>query len=119
MYEEKKLILNVQVLPFMELKDHKNRERAFIWTTPADFSEEEPSEELFAIMFKSNEDTKLWKDSWDKAREETKKLVKTEKKEGETTEKKEGEATEKKESETTEKKESETTEKKEEEKKSD
>ena len=49
----------------MELKDHKNRERAYVWSTPADYSDgDTPSEELFAMMFLNNEDTKKWKEAW-------------------------------------------------------
>lgn len=36
----------------MKLKPHAASERAFVWTTLADFADEEPKQELLAIRLK-------------------------------------------------------------------
>ena len=39
----------------MELRPHAGSERSFMWTTLADFADEEPKQELLAIRFRDAE----------------------------------------------------------------
>lgn len=39
------------VQPYMELKPNSSSDRAWIWSTMADFADEEPKPELLAIKF--------------------------------------------------------------------
>jgi len=39
----------------MKLKSHASSDRAFVWTTLADFADEEPKQELFAIRFRDSD----------------------------------------------------------------
>jgi len=43
------------VLPHLELKPNCNSDRAWVWSTPADFADEEPKPELLAIRFANAE----------------------------------------------------------------
>jgi hypothetical protein len=56
----------------MELKPMASAKNAWIWSTPADFSNEEPSSELFAIRFKCCEDSKTFKTLFEKYTQEEK-----------------------------------------------
>ena len=42
----------------MELKPHSSSEKAFVWSTPADYADEEPKPETLAIKF-GNIESKL------------------------------------------------------------
>ena len=48
-------MLCVAVLPHMELKPNCNSERAFVWSTFADYADEESKVELLAIRFANPE----------------------------------------------------------------
>ena len=43
------------VLPSMEIKPHCSSNKAFVWNSPADFADEEPSPETLAVKFGSPE----------------------------------------------------------------
>lgn len=43
----------------MVLRPHNNSNRAFIWTTMADLSDNEPKQELLAIRFQNDEGESL------------------------------------------------------------
>jgi RanBP1 domain len=43
------------VLPQLELKPNCGSDRAWVWSTPADFADEEPKPELLAIRFANAE----------------------------------------------------------------
>lgn len=43
------------VLPHLELKPNCGSDRAWVWSTPADFADEEPKPELLAIRFANAE----------------------------------------------------------------
>ena len=43
------------VLPHLELKPNCSSDRAWVWSTPADFADEEQKSELLAIRFASAE----------------------------------------------------------------
>ena len=46
-----KIILCFIVLPVMELKPNCGSDKAWVWSTPADYSDEETKAELLAIRF--------------------------------------------------------------------
>ena len=52
------MIYVFSVLPNTELKKHCQSEKAFVWSTPADFADEKAKEELLAIRF-GNVDSKF------------------------------------------------------------
>ena len=43
------------VAPIMELKPNCGSDRAWVWSTPADFADQEPKPELLAIRFRDSE----------------------------------------------------------------
>ena len=47
--------INNTVLPSMTLKENVGSDRSWVYTTPADYSEEEPKPELLAIRFANSE----------------------------------------------------------------
>lgn len=49
----------VAVTNAMKLKPHAASDRAFVWTTLADFADEEPKQELMAIRLKNADGTLL------------------------------------------------------------
>ncbi len=48
-------MLLFSVLPSMSLKPHCSSEKAFVWSSPADFADEEPTPQTLAIKFGSAE----------------------------------------------------------------
>lgn len=50
-----KVCANHAVLPLMELKPNCGSDKAWVWSTPADFADEEAKAELLAIRFKTAE----------------------------------------------------------------
>jgi len=71
-----KICANHYILPTIELKEHSGSSRAWIWSTPADFADEEAKSEVFAIRFGDAETAKKFKDEFEKAREHMKTLSK-------------------------------------------
>ncbi|KAH3894094.1 hypothetical protein DPMN_018252, partial [Dreissena polymorpha] len=56
-----KLCANHYVQPEMELKPNCGSDKAWVWTTQADFSEDESRPELLAIRFANAENAQKWK----------------------------------------------------------
>ena len=65
-----KICGNHYVLPHMELKPNCGSARAWVWSTPADFADEEAKPELLAIRFANEENAKKFKDKFDMAKGE-------------------------------------------------
>lgn len=65
-----KVCANHVVLSHMELKPNCGSERAWVWSTPADFADEEAKPELLAIRFANIENAQKFKDKFDLARVE-------------------------------------------------
>ncbi|XP_042880725.1 ran-specific GTPase-activating protein-like isoform X3 [Penaeus japonicus] len=63
-----KIRANHYITPFMELKPNCGSDRAWVWSVPADFADEEPKQELFAIRFANAENARLFKEKFDEAR---------------------------------------------------
>jgi Ran-binding protein 1 len=61
--------------PALELKEHAGSSRAWIWNAPADFADETPKSEVFAIRFSDADAAKRFKEEFDKAREHMKTLT--------------------------------------------
>jgi Ran-binding protein 1 len=38
-------------MPYLKLQENKSSDKSWIWSCPADFAEEKPTEEVFAIRF--------------------------------------------------------------------
>lgn len=63
-----KICANHYVLPHLELKPNCGSDRAWVWSTPADFADEEPKPELLAIRFANAENAQKFKDAFDEAK---------------------------------------------------
>jgi len=64
-----KICANHFVSPGMKLSEHSGSDRAWVWTCPADFSEEEAKEEVFAIRFANSENARLFKEKFEESQE--------------------------------------------------
>lgn len=75
-----KICANHYVLPQLELKPNCGSDRAWVWSTPADFADEEPKAELLAIRFANADNAQLFKEAFEKAKQiMTKRLKNAEK----------------------------------------
>ncbi|XP_045600530.1 ran-specific GTPase-activating protein isoform X2 [Procambarus clarkii] len=63
-----KIRANHYITPYMELKPNCGSDRAWVWSVVADFADEEPKQELFAIRFANAENARLFKEVFDEAR---------------------------------------------------
>lgn len=73
-----KVCANHYVSPSMELSPCRNSDKAWAWSTPADFADEEAKPELLALRFGSVENAQKFKEKF----EEAKKMAKQASKEG-------------------------------------
>lgn len=64
-----KICANHYVQPEMELKPNCGSEKAWVWTTQADFSDGEAKAELLAIRFANAENAQKWKSKFSEAQE--------------------------------------------------
>jgi len=62
-----KICANHYILPEMELKENVGSDRSWVYTTPADFSEEETKSELLAIRFQTADVAKQFKEKFEEA----------------------------------------------------
>jgi len=62
-----KICANHYVSPHMKLQENKSNDKSWIWNCPADYAEETPSEEIFAIRFANVDHTKEFKKGWEDA----------------------------------------------------
>ncbi|BFZ18708.1 hypothetical protein BsWGS_21747 [Bradybaena similaris] len=72
-----KICANHYIYPTMELKPNCGSDRAWVWSTPADFADEESKEEVLAIRFANAENAQKFKTVFEESAEEMKKLLKT------------------------------------------
>ena len=63
-----KVCANHCILPSMELKPNHGSDRAWVWTTPADFADEVEQPEALAIRFANAEDAQKFKEKFDEAK---------------------------------------------------
>ncbi|KAK8724661.1 hypothetical protein OTU49_011195 [Cherax quadricarinatus] len=63
-----KIRANHYITPYMELKPNCGSDRAWVWSVVADFADEEPKQELFAIRFANAENARIFKEAFDEAR---------------------------------------------------
>jgi len=63
-----KIRANHYITPYMELKPNCGSDRAWVWSVVADFADEEPKQECFAIRFANAENAQLFKDKFNEAR---------------------------------------------------
>ncbi|KAK7065990.1 Ran-specific GTPase-activating protein [Halocaridina rubra] len=63
-----KIRANHYITPYMDLKPNCGSDRAWVWSVPADFADEEPKQELFAVRFANAENARLFKEKFDEAR---------------------------------------------------
>lgn len=75
-----KICANHYILPQMELKPNCGSERAWVWSTPSDFADEEQKSELLAIRFANSENAQKFKEKFDEAKEIMAERAKTVKK---------------------------------------
>ncbi|KAJ1918590.1 Ran GTPase binding protein Sbp1 [Mycoemilia scoparia] len=74
MHREKihKLCANHYITEEMKLSPNVGSDRSWVWTTAADFADEEPEHQTLAIRFANSENANLFKEAFDKAREAVK-----------------------------------------------
>jgi Ran-binding protein 1 len=60
-----KICCNHSLLPHMELKPNCGSDRAWVWSTPADFADEEAKSEVLAIRFANAENAQKFKEMFD------------------------------------------------------
>uniref|UniRef100_A0A914V9E7 RanBD1 domain-containing protein n=1 Tax=Plectus sambesii TaxID=2011161 RepID=A0A914V9E7_9BILA len=63
-----KVCANHAILPEMTLNPHTHSDRTWVWSTPADFSELTPHEEMLAIRFKTPEIAMQFRESFNEAK---------------------------------------------------
>ncbi|XP_054271952.1 ran-specific GTPase-activating protein-like [Macrosteles quadrilineatus] len=63
-----KICANHFVTPYMELKPNCGSDKAWVWSTLADFVDEVAQSEMLAIRFANAENAKKWKDMFEEAK---------------------------------------------------
>lgn len=63
-----KICANHYIQPLMEINPKSGSDKALVWSTPADYADEEPKSELLAIKFASAENCLKFKESFEKAK---------------------------------------------------
>ncbi|KAL3472969.1 RanBP1 domain-containing protein [Aspergillus californicus] len=71
-----KVCANHYIVPDMKLSPNVGSDRSWVWNATADVSEGEPEPSTLAIRFANSENANLFKDAFEKAREENEKLIK-------------------------------------------
>ncbi|XP_076344571.1 ran-specific GTPase-activating protein-like [Tachypleus tridentatus] len=66
-----KICANHYIQPYMALKPNCGSDRAWVWSTPADFADEETKPELLAIRFATAENAQKFKTAFEEARKWT------------------------------------------------
>ncbi|KAL2829983.1 RanBP1 domain-containing protein [Aspergillus cavernicola] len=69
-----KVCANHYIVPDMKLNPNVGSDRSWVWNAAADVSEGEPEPSTLAIRFANSENANLFKDAFEKAREENEKL---------------------------------------------
>ncbi|KAL5051824.1 hypothetical protein BDW71DRAFT_169520 [Aspergillus fruticulosus] len=70
-----KVCANHYIVPDMKLSPNVGSDRSWVWNAAADVSEGEPEAQTLAIRFANSENANLFKEAFDKAREENEKLL--------------------------------------------
>eukprot|EP01097_Dermamoeba_algensis_P002466 TRINITY_DN1974_c0_g1_i1.p1 TRINITY_DN1974_c0_g1~~TRINITY_DN1974_c0_g1_i1.p1 ORF type:complete len:173 (-),score=56.45 TRINITY_DN1974_c0_g1_i1:260-778(-) len=65
-----KICANHFISPKMELSENCGSDRSWVWTCGADFADETPTSELFAIRFANSENAKAFKEAFESAKKE-------------------------------------------------
>lgn len=73
-----KICANHYILPAMELKPNCGSDRAWVWSTPSDFADEESKPELLAIRFANAENAQKFKEKFEDAQKQVADLKKSE-----------------------------------------
>jgi len=69
-----KVCANHYISPEFKLQENVGSDRSWVWTCPADFSEESQTEEVFAIRFANSENAQKFKAKFEEAQQEMRKL---------------------------------------------
>ncbi|KAL2221790.1 Ran-specific GTPase-activating protein 1 [Thermoascus aurantiacus ATCC 26904] len=69
-----KVCANHYITPDMKLSPNVGSDRSWVWNTSADVSEGEPEAQTLAIRFANSENANLFKEAFEKARQENEKL---------------------------------------------
>lgn len=72
-----KVCCNHYLSPHMELKPNCGSDRAWVWSTPCDYADEEPKAELLAIRFANAENAQKFKSNFEESRAINAKLGKS------------------------------------------
>eukprot|EP00794_Sanderia_malayensis_P014353 gene14353-15849_t len=70
-----KICINHHLLPSMSLKPHCSSDKAFVWSSPADFADEEATSQTLAIKFGSPEKAEKFRKVFEKCLSHLKDLI--------------------------------------------
>eukprot|EP01122_Echinamoeba_exundans_P008548 TRINITY_DN2855_c0_g2_i1.p1 TRINITY_DN2855_c0_g2~~TRINITY_DN2855_c0_g2_i1.p1 ORF type:complete len:195 (+),score=89.37 TRINITY_DN2855_c0_g2_i1:115-699(+) len=70
-----KICANHYIMPYLKLQENKSSDKSWIWSCPADFAEEKPTEEVFAIRFANVDDATNFKKHFEEAQAHMKTLA--------------------------------------------
>jgi len=70
-----KVCANHFISPAFKLKENVGSDRSWVWTCPADFSEEEPCGGIFAIRFANAENAQQFKQKFEEAQKHMQELL--------------------------------------------
>lgn len=70
-----KVCANHYLLPGIQLQENVGSDRSWVWSCPADFADEEPRQEVFAMRFANSENAQKFKTEFEKYQEVTKKQM--------------------------------------------
>jgi len=70
-----KICANHYISPAMKLEENVSSEKSWIWTAFADFADEEPKKETFAIRFQNVENAQKFKEQFQEIQKEMKDLI--------------------------------------------
>eukprot|EP00695_Tsukubamonas_globosa_P003191 TRINITY_DN509_c0_g1_i5.p1 TRINITY_DN509_c0_g1~~TRINITY_DN509_c0_g1_i5.p1 ORF type:complete len:78 (+),score=33.38 TRINITY_DN509_c0_g1_i5:103-336(+) len=65
-----KICANHFIIPELQLKPNVGSDRSWVWTTPADFADEEAKAETLAIRFGTTENAQKFKEVFEEAQKE-------------------------------------------------
>ncbi|CAJ1068413.1 ran-specific GTPase-activating protein [Xyrichtys novacula] len=70
-----KICANHHIISTMELKPNAGSDRAWVWSTPADYADECPKPELLAVRFLNAENAQKFRAKFDECKEEVRKKL--------------------------------------------
>eukprot|EP01114_Cavostelium_apophysatum_P019641 TRINITY_DN638_c0_g1_i1.p1 TRINITY_DN638_c0_g1~~TRINITY_DN638_c0_g1_i1.p1 ORF type:complete len:214 (-),score=74.13 TRINITY_DN638_c0_g1_i1:233-874(-) len=70
-----KVCANHFIHPLLKLTENIGSDRSWVWTCPADYTDDEPKEEVFAIRFANSENAQKFKEEFEKCKATVQKQI--------------------------------------------